>query len=169
MSNDREPTPPKQLLPWERDLLAALSNQSSVVSDQGRPPITDHCPPPAVASAKAGPITVVLGVGNRDRGDDGVGSVVAAELSRRQSADGSEKSVVSGKELPTTDCSLLTPHSSPATAVLDCGVAPENYLSRVAAMHPRHVVFIDAADFGAPPGSIRLFELGDQSSVIGDQ
>ena len=45
------------LADWERDLLAAIGT---------------------------GPI-VVLGVGNRDKGDDGVGSVVAGELSHQLS------------------------------------------------------------------------------------
>jgi hydrogenase maturation protease len=74
-----------------------------------------------------GPRTVVAGVGNRDRGDDGVGPVVAGALSR------------AGQVI-----------------AFDCGVAPENYLGRIAALDPTDVVFIDAADLGAAAGTVRL-------------
>jgi len=120
------------LAPWERDLFAAINRQPSAVSNDLT---TDHCPPTAV----------VMGVGNRDRGDDGVGSVVAAELL-------DQPSVVSSQ-------------SSAIIAVLDCGVAPENYLARAASLRPRRVIFIDAADFGAAPGSIALFEISAEQSA----
>ena len=99
MPNLPEPAPvPKKLTPWERDILADL-----------RPPL------------------VIVGLGNPDRGDDGVGVIVA----RRLMADG-------------------------ATGVLDCGQVPENYLGKVARLAPNDVLFVDAADLGEDPGSIAL-------------
>ena len=81
---------------------------------------------------------VVLGVGNRNKGDDGAGSIIAERLAGRG-----------------------------LQGVFDCGGVPENYVSRVARLQPAQVVFIDVVDFGMPPGSIELFggeRLGVQSA-----
>ena len=75
----------------------------------------------------AGPRVVVVGVGNRDRGDDGAGCAVAEGL-----AEGGR------------------------VVAFDCGNAPENYLSRIAEAAPNDVVFVDAADVGDRPGAVRL-------------
>ncbi len=72
---------------------------------------------------------VVLGIGNRARGDDGVGSIVAEQLGEQ---------------------SLCT--------AFDCAGVPENYLGRVARLHPTDIIFVDAVDFGGAAGSIELIE-----------
>lgn len=71
---------------------------------------------------------VAVGVGSRLRGDDAVGSMIAERLAERG----------------LKNC-------------LDCGQAPENYLGKIVGLRPREVLFVDAADFGAAPGTIRLF------------
>ena len=78
--------------------------------------------------------TVLLGVGNRLKGDDAAGSVVAEKLSRRGHG-----------------------------RAFDCGGVPENYVGKVAAMNPDHILFVDAVDFGAEPGTVALFG-GEQLS-----
>jgi len=75
---------------------------------------------------------VLLGVGSRMRGDDGAGSVVAERLAARG-----------------------VPNA------FDCGGVPENYAGLVAKLQPPDVLFVDAVDFGKPPGSVELF--GGQS------
>ncbi len=40
--------------------------------------------------------------------------------------------------------------------VFDAGAVPENVLPKVAALEPEVVLFVDAADFGAAPGTLRL-------------
>ena len=100
---------PQALSPWEEEILRHL-----------------------------GPKVVVLGIGNRERGDDGAGSIIAEELA--------------GRGVPR---------------VFDCGGLPENFVVRVAAINPSDILFVDAVDFGAPPGSIEFFEsesLGVQSA-----
>ncbi|MEM2942822.1 MAG: hydrogenase maturation peptidase HycI [Candidatus Bathyarchaeia archaeon] len=72
---------------------------------------------------------VVAGVGNRLRSDDGVGVEVASRLA--------------GK-LP------------PDTMVVDCGPVPESYLGPISRFQPSHILFVDAADLGLRPGSVRL-------------
>ena len=79
--------------------------------------------------------TVILGVGNILKGDDGVGPLVCARLADRVSA-----------------------------TVIDAGTVPENYLRPVIRAKPEHLLVIDAVDFDGPPGHARLFrpdQVGD--------
>jgi hydrogenase 3 maturation protease len=70
---------------------------------------------------------VVLGVGNRMRGDDAVGPLVAEGLLER----GFERA-------------------------FDCGTAPENFVGPVSRLDPSDVLFVDAVDFASSPGEVRL-------------
>jgi hydrogenase 3 maturation protease len=75
----------------------------------------------------------VLGVGNRERGDDAAGPAIAERLAER------------------------------GVAAIDAGNAPENYLGRLARLEPDEVLVIDAVDIGAEPGAVKLLapeELG---------
>jgi hydrogenase 3 maturation protease len=67
----------------------------------------------------------VIGVGNRMRGDDGVGSVIAERL--QELAKGS----------------LL---------VIDAETVPENYLGVLLDSKPEVALFVDAVDFGGEVG-----------------
>jgi hydrogenase maturation protease len=69
----------------------------------------------------------LLGVGNRDRRDDGVGSLIAERLTERVGVQ-----------------------------AINAGAVPENYLEKVARSCPDTVLIIDAVDFGGHPGEIRL-------------
>lgn len=73
----------------------------------------------------------VLGIGNRDRGDDGAGSCVAERLAKRTNG-----------------------------MVLDAGAVPENYLERAVRMLPDTILLVDAVDFGGSPGEIRVLDPG---------
>ncbi len=73
-------------------------------------------------------VTVVMGVGNRLRGDDGVGPYVIDRLQGRTAA-----------------------------LLFDCGTAPENYVGVVVAARPDRLLLIDACDFGGQPGEFRFF------------
>jgi hydrogenase 3 maturation protease len=75
---------------------------------------------------------VILGIGNTLRGDDGIGSLLAARLKGR---------------VPYT--------------VYDAGMSPENYLGKIVKEAPGNIVIIDAVDFGGRPGEVRLFEGGE--------
>lgn len=79
--------------------------------------------------------TVLLfGVGNRLRGDDGVGPAVVEALKAR---------------------GLLW------LQAVDCGVSPENWLAVAAAAKPREVIVVDAALMGLPPGTVRRLSVAD--------
>jgi len=72
--------------------------------------------------------TLIMGVGNELRGDDGVGPFVARAL-------------VGKVALP----------------VIEAGEVPENYGDRIRAARPDTVLVIDAVDFGGQPGEVALF------------
>lgn len=69
----------------------------------------------------------VLGIGNRHRRDDGVGSLAAERL-------GSQTRAV----------------------VFDAGAVPENFLEKAARFGPDTILLIDAVDFGGAPGELRV-------------
>jgi len=74
---------------------------------------------------------VILGIGNRLRSDDGIGSLVASELA-------------------TYEYDKLI--------IYDCETTPENYIDKVVEVKPDWVIFIDACNFEAKPGEFKLFE-----------
>jgi hydrogenase 3 maturation protease len=72
---------------------------------------------------------LILGVGNRLRGDDVVGSILAERL---------------GKKLNIP--------------IIDAADVPENYLGPIEASGADLVIVLDAADLGASPGDLSLVE-----------
>ncbi len=80
--------------------------------------------------ALRGTKTIILGIGNTLKGDDGVGPLVCQRLI--------EKGV--------------------GADVIDAGTVPENYIQPIIKKTPQNLVIIDAVDFGASPGVIKLFE-----------
>jgi len=75
----------------------------------------------------------VCGIGNRIRGDDGVGPEAIAAL--RGNVD--ERDVL----------------------LVDCERSPENFLGELQAFSPEKVILIDAVDLGKPPGSIGMVDI----------
>jgi hydrogenase 3 maturation protease len=76
--------------------------------------------------------TVLLGVGNRWRGDDGVGALLAQQLS-----SGKKFHVVDGEDMP------------------------ENYTDRVRAFQPQTIILVDAVESGVPPGDVLVLRAKD--------
>jgi hydrogenase 3 maturation protease len=75
---------------------------------------------------------LLIGIGNTLRGDDGAGPALIALL------EGKVKAVL-----------------------LDAGEVPESYFSRILDAQPNTIAVIDAADFGAAPGDLAVFETED--------
>ena len=82
-----------------------------------------------------------LGVGNKLAGDDAVGSVIARNL-------------------------LRMARPSPRLLILDGGPAPENFVGKLEAFAPDLVLIIDAADFDAVPGTVRLLDVSQISGAF---
>ncbi len=87
----------------------------------------------AAHGAGRGPV-VVLGVGSELRTDDGAGPAVARAVE---------------------DLGL------PGLVGFPAGPAPENATGALRDLSPSHVVIVDAADMGEPPGTVRLLDPSD--------
>lgn len=74
---------------------------------------------------------VIIGIGNRLRSDDAIGSLIAEELKS---------------------------YNLNNVTIYDVGITPENYIDKVVAEKPEWVIFIDACNFDAKPGEYKLFE-----------
>ena len=75
------------------------------------------------------PRTVLVGVGNSLRGDDGAGPALIDALRGR--------------------CPCVC---------IDAGAAPENYLGQIVRHEPQVIVFVDAVDMQLTPGQWRVFQ-----------
>lgn len=80
-----------------------------------------------IESRVGGRSVAVVGVGNRLRGDDAAGSLVIERLAGRGDR-----------------------------CLIDAEQTPENYLVRLLDSAPDVVLFVDAAELGAAPGTLRL-------------
>ena len=79
----------------------------------------------------------IVGVGNRQRGDDGAGPrVIEARC-------------------PETRGTWL-----------DVGVAPENFLEPIARTNPDTVLIVDAVNFGGSPGECRLMDVTAMHTIV---
>lgn len=88
--------------------------------------------PASLLQACAGRKVCVVGIGNRHRGDDGAGPAVLDRIAGRVAA-----------------------------SCLDAGVAPENYLEKIAASGAEVVLLVDAVAMGAKPGQIAVLSARD--------
>jgi hydrogenase 3 maturation protease len=83
-----------------------------------------------------GGVTLVLGVGNAMKGDDGVGPLVAAALTDRAAR-------------------LSSTGGAPIEAI-DCGTTPENYTGVLRRLRPAKLIVVDAAEMGLEAGQCRV-------------
>lgn len=84
--------------------------------------------------------TIVVGVGNRLRCDDGVGCLIIDLLKERRMVD-----------------SCLCGNDRTDIEVIDTGAVPENYIEPIIEKKPERVIFVDACLFDGKPGEFRLF------------
>ena len=73
--------------------------------------------------------TVIVGIGNTLKGDDGAGPLVCEQLVGKVCAE-----------------------------LIDAGTVPENYIQTIIRKAPQNLLVIDAIDFGAPAGTINIFK-----------
>ena len=82
---------------------------------------------------------VILGVGNRMRGDDAIGSIIASELIvmfQNSKFNYQNKNII----------------------VFDTETTPENFIEKVVRLKPDQLIFIDACNFGGQAGEYKLFQ-----------
>jgi hydrogenase 3 maturation protease len=82
--------------------------------------------------------TVIVGIGNTLKGDDGVGSLVCQQLR----------------------------HAKICAELIDAGTVPENYIQRIIKKTPQNLLIIDAVDFQATPGTIEIFKPEQLNSFV---
>ncbi len=78
---------------------------------------------------------ILLGIGNELNGDDGIGVWLAKNFKSKD------------------------------WLALDCGTAPENFISVVEKHKPEHLVIVDAAELGLAPGEFRIIPKDKIDSV----
>lgn len=79
----------------------------------------------------------IIGIGNIMRGDDGCGPKLIENLKKKE----------------------IKAH------LFDCGTVPENYIFPILSTSCDTVILVDAADFGAKPGSIKVIALEEISGA----
>lgn len=78
---------------------------------------------------------LIIGIGNRFKGDDGVGSILAEKLKEKNKKEN--------------------------VLIIDAENAPENYIGIIRKFSSSIILIIDAIDFGSFPGDFRIFEIKD--------
>ena len=81
--------------------------------------------------------TVIVGIGNTLKGDDGAGPLVCEQLSGKVCAE-----------------------------LIDAGTVPENYIQTIIKKAPQNLLIIDAIDFGASAGTINIFKPEQSNSLV---
>jgi hydrogenase 3 maturation protease len=82
--------------------------------------------------------TIILGIGNELKADDGAGPLICQQLKK------------------TKICA----------EPIDAGTVPENYIQKIIKKAPQNLLVIDAIDFGDAPGTIKVFKPEQLSSHI---
>ncbi len=81
--------------------------------------------------------TVIVGIGNTLKGDDGAGPLVCEQLRGKVCAE-----------------------------VIDAGTVPENYIRKIIKKAPQNLLIIDAIDFAASAGTINIFKPEQLDSFV---
>ena len=81
--------------------------------------------------------TVIVGIGNTLKGDDGAGPLVCQRLDGKVCA-----------------------------GLIDAGCVPENYIQPIIKKAPQNLLVIDAVDFGASAGTINIFKPEQLKSLV---
>jgi hydrogenase 3 maturation protease len=81
--------------------------------------------------------TVIVGIGNTLKGDDGAGPMVCEQIRGKVCAE-----------------------------VIDTGTVPENYIQKIIKKAPQNLLIIDAIDFGASAGTINIFKPEQLGSFV---
>ena len=81
--------------------------------------------------------TIIVGIGNTLKGDDGAGPLVCEQLRGKVCAE-----------------------------IIDAGTVPENYIQPIVKKAPQNLLIVDAIDFGASPGTTSVFKPEQLNSSV---
>lgn len=96
----------------------------------------------------------ILGVGNRDKADDGAGSLCVRLLLRKIEEPEARRRKSPASAVPPESPRNLNARRLQAIKVLDGGEVPESATGTIRKFRPTHVLIIDAAAGGHEPGTI---------------
>jgi len=82
--------------------------------------------------------TLIIGIGNTLKGDDGVGPLVCQQLR----------------------------YAGVCAELIDAGTVPENYIQPIIKKAPQNLLIIDAINFGASAGTMKIFKPQDLNSTV---
>jgi hydrogenase 3 maturation protease len=82
--------------------------------------------------------TIILGIGNVLKGDDALGPAVCEKLKAEKIS----------------------------AEVIDAATVPENYIQTIIKKAPQNLLVIDAIDFNAEPGTIKIFRTEQLNSLV---
>ncbi len=82
------------------------------------------------------PHTLIVGIGNTLKGDDGAGGLICQQL----------KDIIGQN-------------------VIDAGTVPENYIQPIIKKAPKVLLILDAIDFGGCPGAVNIFKPDQLNSL----
>lgn len=82
------------------------------------------------------PHTLIVGIGNTLKGDDGAGALICQRLKD------------------------INPEQ-----VIDAGTVPENYIQPIIKKTPKVLLILDAIDFGGCPGAVNIFKPEELNSL----
>ena len=82
--------------------------------------------------------TVIVGIGNTLKGDDATGPLVCQQLQ----------------------------DAGVCAELIDAGTVPENYIQPIIKKAPQNLIIIDAINFGASAGTIKIFKPEQLSSLV---
>jgi hydrogenase 3 maturation protease len=118
---------------------------------------------------------LIVGIGNPFRGDDGAGPALIKNL-KSKVPDCPAGRQTSGNNVIASDSEAIsrlprrfTPRNDRRSSracqtlacqlfLLDVGEVPENFLGKMAECKPDTILFVDAVDFGASAGSVKLID-----------
>ena len=86
----------------------------------------------------------ICGVGNRLRGDDAFGPMVVDRIAEKHALNGRNDEML----------------------FLDCGTAPENFVSNIDKFKPDAVVIIDAVNLWKEPGHVEIVDIAKIVGVL---
>jgi hydrogenase 3 maturation protease len=102
----------------------------------------------------------VLGVGSELRGDDAAGVRAAERLKELLAGD---RAIPRGARACIRESGARRTKNDavPALHIIIGGTAPENVTGEIKTISPSHLIVIDCADMGLPPGSLRIVEMSE--------
>jgi hydrogenase 3 maturation protease len=136
------PFPKREGVPSETQQGSYIDSKRGVFASKGAPPRVGE----GLGERSSYHRLAILGIGNELNGDDAAGVLAARALKRLLEEQGSLSSDI---------------------LIIEAGPAPESFGGPLRRFQPDLVIFIDAAELGEPPGTLRTFDWSEAEGMSG--